>query len=89
VGNVTGFLTTLLFFGTPIFYPIAALPGRLQTLVRLNPLTLIVEDLRRIMIWNLPPDWNWYGLSVLVSLAVLMFAYAWFMQSKKAFADVI
>jgi lipopolysaccharide transport system permease protein len=89
VGNMTGFLTTLLFFGTPIFYPITALPGRLQTVIRLNPLTLIAEDLRRIMIWNLSPDWHWYGLSVSFSLGVLLVGYAWFMQSKRAFADVM
>jgi lipopolysaccharide transport system permease protein len=89
VGNITGFLTTLLFFGTPIFYPITALPERLQTVIRLNPLTLIAEDLRRIMIWNLSPDWHWYGLSVSFSLGVLLGGYAWFMQSKRAFADVM
>jgi lipopolysaccharide transport system permease protein len=89
VGNMTGFLTTLLFFGTPIFYPITALPERLQTVIRLNPLTLIAEDLRRIMIWNLSPDWHWYGLSVSFSLGVLLVGYAWFMQSKRGFADVM
>jgi lipopolysaccharide transport system permease protein len=89
IGNTIGFLTTLLFFTTPIFYPISALPESLRTVIRVNPLAVIVEDFRRIMIWGRPPDWGWYGLLVFISLMVLLSGYAWFMKSKKAFADVI
>jgi len=89
IGNTVGFLTTLLFFMTPIFYPISALPKSLQIVIRLNPLTVIVEDFRRVMIWGQPPDWGWYGLLVFISVMALISGYAWFMKSKKGFADVI
>jgi lipopolysaccharide transport system permease protein len=89
INNVVGFMTTALFFMTPIFYPITALPESFQIAVRLNPLTMIVEDLRRIMVWGRNPDWAWYSLLVFLSVAILLFGYAWFMKSKRTFADVL
>lgn len=79
----------ILFFLTAIFYPITAVPEAIRPLFWLNPLAIIVENFRRVVIWGLPPDWPWLGGVFLVSGLAMLGGYMWFMKIKRAFADVI
>jgi lipopolysaccharide transport system permease protein len=38
---------------------------------------------------GLPPEWLWWSAVVVVSLVALQLGYAWFMRSKRGFADVV
>jgi len=89
IGNFVGVAVQLLFFLTPIFYPISAVPAAVRPLWRLNPLGTIIENFRQVVIWGLPPDWLWLGVATLFSGLVMLGGYMWFMKIKRAFADVI
>jgi lipopolysaccharide transport system permease protein len=89
IGTVIGVLTTMLFFLTPIFYPISAVPEAFRIVFRINPIAIFVEDARRVVLWGLSPDWPWFFFGMALSGTVLIFGFVWFMKSKKAFADVI
>jgi len=89
MGTLIGVATTMLFFLTPIFYPINAIPQEFRFFCRINPLALFVEDARRVVLWGLPPDWSWFFFGLVLSITALIFGFVWFMKSKKAFADVI
>lgn len=88
-GHAIGIFTHLLFFLTPILYPIEAVPERLRFFLWINPLAWIVEDFRRVVLWNLPPDWWWLAAVTAVALFLMAAGYAWFMVLREAFADVI
>jgi len=79
----------ILFFGTPIFYSLEIVPGPLKALVKLNPLTTLVENFRRVTLWGLTPEWSELGIWWLASGVIMLLGYAWFMTTKRAFADVI
>jgi lipopolysaccharide transport system permease protein len=81
--------TQLLPFVTPVFYPIAAVPEPFRTLIALNPLTPVVESLRAIVLWGLLPNFRDVALALVVSGLLMLWGYAWFMKTKKAFADVL
>ena len=49
IENVIGVGLTLVFYCTPIFYSIASVPERYQTLLRLNPMTTMVESYRGVL----------------------------------------
>jgi lipopolysaccharide transport system permease protein len=87
--QVMGLMVQALTFLTPVFYPVEALPEGLRPLMRLNPLTHVVENLRRVVLWGLLPEWRALALWTLVSGALMMAGYAWFMKTKRAFADVL
>jgi len=89
MGAVIGVLTTMLFFLTPIFYPISAVPEPFRIFCLVNPIAIFVEDARRVVLWGLFPDWPWFFFGMVLSVAVLIIGFVWFMKSKKAFADVI
>jgi len=89
VSTTVSILTTILFFLTPIFYPVTAIPQRFRFFFQINPLAVFVEDSRRVVLWGIPPDWSWFFCGLIFSVLVFVFGFAWFMKSKKAFADVI
>ncbi len=82
-------LTTMLFFLTPIFYPIHAVPKQFRFICQMNPIAIFVEDSRRVVLWGMLPDWPWFFAGLAASFAVLISGFIWFMKSKKAFADVM
>jgi lipopolysaccharide transport system permease protein len=89
IGYVVGIAVQVLFFVTPIFYPISAMPPFFQLVLRLNPLSEVVEGFRRVMMWGQPPDWPWWGAATIVSALAMVAGYTWFMKLKRAFADVV
>lgn len=86
---VVGLVTQVLFFMTPIFYPITAVPEKFQIVLKLNPLSYIIEDCRAVLLYGNQPDWFHVGLSFLLGLIVYQLGYVWFVKSKKGFADVL
>jgi lipopolysaccharide transport system permease protein len=79
----------VLFFLTPIFYAIESIPEPYRTIIGFNPLTSIIENVRRVVLWGLAPLWGAWALSLFVTGVLMVLGYAWFMKTKKAFADVI
>lgn len=89
VGYTVALIVQVLFLMTPIFYPLQNIPEPLQTVIRLNPLSSIVENFRRIILWGWMPSWIGLGLWLIATGAIMVLGYAWFMKTKKAFADVV
>lgn len=78
-----------LFFASAIFFPISAVPGRFQIFVKLNPIALIVEQTRQVLMWGHVPNWMWLCAAGIVSVGVMLLGSIFFMSSKHAFADVV
>ena len=89
VAQVVGLLTTVLLFVSPIFYPVSALPEFIQKYIYLNPLTLVIEELRNVMIWGKIPDLQALGFYYLIAIAVCFIGFTWFQKTRKGFADVV
>lgn len=86
---VIGVVLQVLFFATPIFYPIAAVPERFRVWLELNPLTVFIEQARSVFLYGKMPDWAFLGVATLVSCAVLQLGFFFFIKTKKGFADVL
>lgn len=89
IGQAIGLLVQALFFFTPIFYALEAIPDQVRPLIALNPMTSVVENVRRVVLWDQRPDLSDLGLWLLITGCFMMVGYAWFMKTKKAFADVL
>lgn len=86
---IVGVVMQMLFFATPIFYPINAVPERFRTVLEWNPLTVFVEQARNVFLYGMMPDWWFLGSAVLVSMIVLQLGYFFFVRTKRGFADVL
>ena len=82
-------LLQVAFFATPILYPADAVPERFRAAVLLNPLAWVVESVRRLLFSGTLPDWGALAAWAAVTAAVMVLGYAWFMKTKRGFADVL
>lgn len=89
IANLVTLVLQALLFLTPIFYDLSTLAEPLQSLVRLNPLAVLVDDARKVLVYGVVPDVGPVAAATMIGLAVAMLGYAWFMKTKKAFADVL
>ena len=89
IGQTTGLVTSILLFVSPVFYPITALPQKTQIFVMLNPLTLIIEESRNVLLFDKSPSWFSLGVYSLLSILVAWAGFWWFQKTRKGFADVL
>lgn len=89
ISQITGILTTLLLFLSPIFYPITALPEKFQAVLYLNPLTFIIEQARAVMMWGQFPDWRGLLISTVCAGMVAWLGFAFFQKTRTGFSDVL
>lgn len=86
---VVNLFTQILFFMTPIFYPIEAVPEGYRWILQTNPLSLLVENTRALMLYGRIPEWRFCLISLVTALLLYQLGYVWFAKSKKGFADVL
>jgi lipopolysaccharide transport system permease protein len=89
INHTVEIILMTLFFLSPIFYPISALPVLMQKYCLLNPIAVFVENSRRVLVFGEPPMWGWTIAVTCFAGLVCLVGFYWFMKSKKAFADVI
>ncbi len=87
--HVVALAVQILFFATPIFYSAQRVPYPYRYALELNPLTHAIEAVRAALMWGSAPNWPAFGVSLGASLVIALLGYAFFMKSKRAFADVI
>ena len=89
ISQMTGIMTTVLLFVSPVFYPVSALPIEYRGWLLLNPLTFVIEEARNVLIWGRVIDWPRWGISVLAGFTIAWVGFWWFQKVRKGFADVL
>lgn len=89
VGQIVGIATSALMFLSPVFFPTSALPAELQPVLALNPLALVIEHVRDVLIFGRLPGAAAFAVQVAGSLVVMGLGYAWFQKTRRGFADVL
>lgn len=89
IGQATIIITTVMMFLAPVFYPISAIPEQLRGLIMMNPLTFIIDQARKVLVFGRLPDWQGLALYAAASLVVAWLGYAWFQKTRKGFSDVL
>jgi len=85
-----GVLVTVLLFLGPIVYPLARVPEAIKDyVIWLNPLTIVVEQLRAVTLFGQLPDWGLLGWYSLGACLMLMLGVWFFYKTRDGFADVI
>lgn len=87
--QIMGLIIPALMFMSPIFYPISIIPEKFQFVYWINPLTYIVEDARRILVWGQYPHWDWFAYGLIIGTITALMGYLWFKKTRKGFADVL
>lgn len=84
-----GVVTTVLLFFSPVFFPLSMLPEGFRPWLTINPLTIMIEQARKVLILGQFPDWGTWSAYTFVAVAVAWLGYWWFQKTRKGFADVV
>jgi lipopolysaccharide transport system permease protein len=89
LAHVIGIVLLVLYFMTPVFYSAEMVPAKLKFILLFNPLALIIESVRQVLMYGQWPGWAALGIVTLLSIVVFQLGYFWFMKTKRGFADVL
>lgn len=89
VQQVIAPLLAVLTFLSPVFFPLESVPPRWRAWLALNPLATPVEQMRRVCVEGLWPQWDALGLATLFGLLACWLGLAWFEATREGFADAL
>ncbi len=79
----------LWMFATPVIYPSSMIPERWRAWFMLNPMAVIIENLRLVVIYRQPPELSALLATTAGVAAFGVLAYAFFKRVEPKFADLI
>lgn len=89
LGQAVSVLTMVLMFIAPIFYPLEAVPESFHKYIMVNPLTFIIQQMHKIVVFGEIPNWWGLGIYWVISLLVFYLGYMSFQKARGGFADVL
>jgi lipopolysaccharide transport system permease protein len=78
----------LMMYGTPVIYPMSAIPERWRWLVEMNPMSALVEAFRALFLGG-PIPWSSIGVSAVVTVLTLLVGVVLFNRVEKSFMDTV
>lgn len=85
--HIVGIVLLAAFYGTPIVYKLEQLPQNLQTLMKLNPMTHIINGYRDIFYYQQMPDMKSLFILLAISTILTVVGYMIFQKLQKGFAE--
>lgn len=89
VGHVTGVFTRIMLYVSAVMYPMSALPERFRVWLQFNPLAIVIDQTRKVLLLGEHPDAPVLGVLMLISVLMFIGGFAWFQKTRRGFADVL
>jgi len=82
-------ITILWMYTTPVFYPADLVPEKFSIIFQLNPMAVIVNAYRQVILGGGQPNYLSLLIGLLVSITTLLIGFNYFKSREKIFADNI
>jgi lipopolysaccharide transport system permease protein len=79
----------LLMYATPIVYPLSSLQGNMKFLISLNPMTAVVEGIRKSFLGQGTMTVESLAYTIIITILVLLFGTIIYNRVEKNFVDTI
>jgi lipopolysaccharide transport system permease protein len=79
----------LLMYGTPVIYPLSAIPEKYQWIVEANPVTSIIESFRYMFLGEGSFSWQALGYTTVFTIVLMFLALIVFNKTEKNFMDTV
>jgi len=89
IGHLIPVLLLLWQFATPIIYPLESVPERFRSLYLLNPMAILIDSYKRVLLQGLEPQWKYLLVAFASSTVLLISGYWFFKRAERGFADII
>lgn len=86
---LVGFGVQLMMYAAPVIYPLSSLSGKMYWVVAINPMTYVIEGIKRstLGVGVLTPET--FAYTSIVSLVILILGFLIFNKTQKNFIDTI
>lgn len=74
-------------YATPIFYTLDMVPGKFKPLIKLNPMTHVINGYRDVMFYKRMPNLKALGIILGVSILIFTLGYIFFKKTEKSFVE--
>ena len=85
--HLLGIMIQLLFYATPIVYSIASVPANLQWIVKINPMSYLIEAYRNIFYNKTMPDFKGLAIALGMGIVLCIAGYFIFKKLERRFAE--
>lgn len=85
--HIIGVVLMAAFYTTPIVYRLEQLPENLRIIMKLNPMTYIINGYRDIFYYQQMPNFGELGILLAISLVLLVIGYFIFNKLQKGFVE--
>lgn len=85
--HITTLVMQLLFYATPIFYPLDLLPEYAQKLISLNPLTILIQSAREALIYGNVVNIQEILIVFLIVIVLLFLGNLYFKKNVRRIAE--
>jgi len=82
-------ITILWMYTTPVFYPADLVPEKYRLIFQLNPMAVIINAYRQVILGGGQPNYYSLAIGLFVSIIVLLIGFNYFKSREKIFADNI
>lgn len=82
-----GVALQLLFYATPIVYAAESIPANFAWILKVNPMSYIIEGYRAIFYNQTMPDLTAIGILIVIAIFACVIGYAIFSKLQKGFAE--
>jgi homopolymeric O-antigen transport system permease protein len=87
MANLVGVALLLIFYLTPVFYSRHNVPGKYAVILSLNPIGILIEAYRHVLLGTPGPSWLTLGALSAFSLVTAVLGYAVFTHVESRFVD--
>jgi homopolymeric O-antigen transport system permease protein len=89
IGQVVPIILQMLFWFTPIVYPVNILPENIRYLLRFNPLFEITDAYHTVLVYNRMPDLSNLALITVAAVVIAALALFMFRRASAEMADAL
>lgn len=82
-----GVFLQLLFYATPIVYSLETIPANFRWILKLNPMTYIINGYRDIFYNQAMPNLKMLGIIFIIGIVLCIVGYMIFNKLQKRFAE--
>lgn len=89
IAQISSVIATIFLFVSPVFYDISTLPEGVQYAIYANPITLIVTELRHILMEGAVPALYPLLIYIVISKIIACAGFLFFCKARRGFADIL
>jgi lipopolysaccharide transport system permease protein len=89
IPNLVGVVLLLLFYLTPVFYSHHSIPSQYAWILQLNPMTIIIDASRAVLLSSSTLDWTALALLFVFDVLLVTTAYVVFGRLQGRFVDYL